>query len=188
MLMDESALQDRIFAVYRAMKTSAKPKLYKKGRKKGQVRIPGLKELPFTRIELWHHAVAQVGETATRCQYCVAIGRPANIITLATCVFDHKVPKVHAGADLILLEVWSLPNIFAVCADCNVLKGKLTYRFFIALMSEIELWDDPRDRDSIYACLRTHGVTLRRYGTDRREVPPAEELPTTGVLALQEDF
>lgn len=188
MLMDEKALQERIFAVYRTMKASAKPKLFKRGRKQGQVRIPGLNELPFTRIQLWRHALSQVGESAMRCPYCVAIGRPANIITLANCVFDHKVPKVYAGAELSLREIWSLANIFAVCADCNVLKGKLSYRFFIALMSEIELWDDPRDRDSIYACLRTHGVTLQRYRTDRKNAAPPEELPATGVLALQEDF
>lgn len=187
-LMDEEALRKRLNVVYAQMRESAKPKLYKNGRHKGHIRIPGIVGLPFTREQFWQEALAQVGPSAVQCPYCVEIGKPANLITLANCVFDHKVPRARAGAELTVAETWSLTNIVAVCRDCNNLKGKLSYPFFIGLMSAIERWDDPRDRDSVYACLRTHGVTLQSFRIGRKPLAPAEDVPTTGILQLQEDF
>lgn len=186
-LFDEYALRQRIFNVYHAMTVRARPRLWKTGKRRGKVRIEGLDSLPFTREQLWRHALAHVGTGAIRCPYCEAIGRPANLISLANCVFDHKVPRDYSGQ-------WELDNIFAVCADCNNLKGRLSFPFFVGLMAAIERWDGSgdimiaqRDRANVHACLRTHGVTLQGF-RDKRKPQPAPEPETSGVLALQDDF
>lgn len=189
LLFDEKAVKARIYKVYSGMKHSAKPKLWKNGRMKGKIRVSGLTVLPFTAEQLWQYALAAIGTGVIRCPYCVEIGRPANLIDLTNCVFDHVVPKNHAGAELSLGEVWSLPNIRVCCADCNNLKGKLSFAFFIGIMAAIDKWEDPRDRDSIFACLRTHGHTLRNFG-DKKKPPldddfDGEPIPTTGKLALK---
>lgn len=189
MLMDEKALKTRIFSVYRAMKTSAKPKLFKSGRRRGQIRVPGLDALPFTAEQFWQHALRLVGPGAIRCPYCEEVGRPANLITLANCVFDHKVPKVHAGYDMPLLQVWSLDNLVPVCADCNTLKGSATYAFFVGIMAALEKWEDVRDRAYIHRCLRTHGKTMQGFRTANKRLPSGEEdVGQSGKLALVEDF
>lgn len=189
-LFDEKELKRRIYKVYSGMKHSAKPKLFKAGPRQKQIRVPGLTELPFTPEQLWRHALIQVGPGAMRCQYCEAIGKPANVISLATCVFDHKVPKAHAGRELTLVEVWSLPNIFAVCQDCNTLKGDSTYAFFIGHEAALESWKDPRDRSYIRRCLRTHGKVMqgRRDFNKNKPAPPANEYGTMRSLPLVEDF
>jgi 5-methylcytosine-specific restriction endonuclease McrA len=179
-LMDERALIARIGKVYSAMVIRARPRLWKSGRKRGKVRIPGITSLPFTRDQLWQHALAQVGAGVTRCPYCEAIGRPANLITLANCVLDHRIPVAYGGT-------WTLDNLVAICADCNNCKGKLNYLFFIGIMAAAEKWNDPRDRANLHACLRTHGTVMRlKFGA--KKPMDAEEFESQPRLALQEDF
>ena len=162
-LFDESTLRRRMNLIYTQMRETAKPQYFKNGRRKGQLCVAGIFGLPFTREEFWRHALAQVGSGTLACPYCEAIGRPANLITLADCVFDHKVPtvsrvsRIHAGRDLHLQEIWSLPNLVAVCADCNRLKGRASYPFFIGFMAALEAWEDARDRIYMHKCLRTQG-------------------------------
>lgn len=177
MLLDEDALRDRLDAVYSRMRERAKPRKYKSGKRTGSVRIPGIVGLPFTRDEFWEHAVTCIGPTGiTRCPYCVEIGRPATLITLVNCVFDHKVPVARGGA-------WELSNLPAVCATCNNEKGHLTYEFFIALMSEIERWPDQKDRAHLCACLRSYGVTQRiRFQFDKK--PPVNKTRTGSDTVL----
>lgn len=188
LLMNETELRKRIYKVHSNMTARAKPKLWKKGKRKGQVRVPGLDSLPFTREELWHFALGAVGTGVIRCPYCEAIGRPVNLIDLTNCVFDHKSPVKRAGQELTLLETWSLKNIAVCCADCNNTKGDASYDFFIALMAAIEQWDDPRDRTYAHACLRTHGIVLQGFRDDddaKKKSAAAPDVPTTGTLALR---
>lgn len=188
-LMDARALRRRLDNVYSAMQTSAKPKFFKNGRRKGQLRTPGLMALPFTRQQLWDRIVAQVGNGATRCPYCVAVGRNANLITLANCVLDHRIPKARAGKNSTLLEVWSLDNLFACCEECNREKGSMTYDCFVELMSWTEALSDLMDATYLRRCLRTHGQTMQRFRAEgKRPTDIEDRIGESGMLALQENF
>lgn len=184
MLLNETALRKRIAGtLYDHLRTRAKPRRWKSGKRAGAVRVQGIEALPFTREQLWQHALAQVGTGVIRCPYCETIGRPANLIDLTNCVFDHKVPTALGGSH-------ALDNLFAICADCNNLKGKLSYAFFVGLMAAIERWPDETDRKNIHACLRTHGTVMRLKFDKKKPGAAALEglTPTTGVLALAEEF
>lgn len=185
MLMNEKALRARIDAVYGKMRQRAKSVLWKTGKRAGKVRRQGIDGLPFTRQQLWDYAVAAIGPTGiTRCPYCEAIGRPAFLIDLTNLVFDHIVPLTHGGD-------WSLRNLKVCCEDCNRCKGNLTLEFFIAVMSEVEKWHDPRDRSSFHACLRTHGISQRLrgfHGKPPNEVTTPLVIPTTAELALTDNW
>ena len=152
MLMNEQALRDKCTKARYDILRRAKTKLWKSGKRKGMVRVPGIEKLSFTSADLWERALEQVGPGVIPCPYCRAIGRPAFMITLANYVWDHVVPVTHGGSH-------DLDNLRAVCEDCNRLKGSLNYNFFIELMQALEEWKDPRDRSYMHACLRTHGVT-----------------------------
>lgn len=177
MLQNEAALKQRIYSVYRAMKKRAEPKYWKSGKRAGRVRIPGLEQLPFTKEQLWAHALNQVGESGIICPYCTEIGRRANVITLATLVFDHQIPLWNGGT-------WELSNLHACCADCNLLKGKLTYQTFIVVMQFIEGLAEPRDRSSLYSCLRSHGVSGRMRGFYKPKSAALPQ-PQTDVLRME---
>jgi 5-methylcytosine-specific restriction endonuclease McrA len=182
LLMDEKALRERCSTARKNIFQRAKPVKWKSGKREGKIKRPGIDRLPFSTEDLWQHALRQVGTGVKQCPYCVEIGRPANLITLANYQWDHKVPAARGGTH-------TLDNLFAVCEDCNRLKGNLSYEFFIAIMAAVEKWDDPKDRSIFHACLRTHGISqrLRGFHGKKPEAKPPE-LPTTGVLALQEDF
>lgn len=178
MLLNESALKQRIYSVYRAMTTRAKPKYWKSGKRRGLIRIPGVEKLPFTKEQLWAHALNQAGMSGIPCPYCMEIGRrDFSMIDLSNLVFDHKVPLWKVGT-------WELSNLEAVCADCNNEKGKLTYETFIAVMQFIEDLPDARDRSSLHSCLRSHGVSGRMRGFYK---PKSAALPQTqsDVLSLE---
>lgn len=184
MLMDERALKERCSKARYDILRRAKPVKWKSGKREGKVKRPGIDRLSFSTEELWQHALRQVGDGVKQCPYCVEIGRPAHLITLANYQWDHKIPAARGGTH-------TLDNLFAVCEDCNRCKGHLTYEFFIAIMAAVEKWPDPGDRSSFHACLRTHGISQRLrgfHGKPKPEVPPPPPLPTTGRLALQEDF
>ena len=170
-LMNEQALRDRCTKARYDILRRAKPRYWKTGKRKGLVRVPGIDKLPFTSDDLWQRAIAQVGTGATKCPYCVAIGRPAFIITLANYVWDHKVPVARGGTH-------TLDNLFAVCEDCNRLKGSMSYRFFIVLMHWIEIWENPLDRSYVQSCLRTHGVTNKIRFAPKNPVQPVVEAPS----------
>jgi 5-methylcytosine-specific restriction endonuclease McrA len=174
MLMDEHALRDRCNKARYDILRRAKPRYWKTGKKAGLVRVPGIEKLSFTSEDLWHQAISQVGAGAMKCPYCVEIGRPASIITLANYVWDHKVPVARGGTH-------TLDNLFAVCEDCNRLKGSMSYEFFIALMSEVERWDNAQDRSYLYSCLRTHGVTNKIRFAPKKQAQPVVEEPTLYV-------
>jgi 5-methylcytosine-specific restriction endonuclease McrA len=180
MLMDEAALKERCSKARYDILRRAKPRLWKSGKRKGIVRTPGITELTFTSADLWQRALNQVGPGAIPCPYCLEIGRPAFIITLANYVWDHKIPVTHGGQPV-------LDNLFAICEDCNKLKGSMSYPFFIALMSAIEKWEDPKDRSYLHACLRTHGKAIKGFRGKWKEAP-APEVVITGNLPLAEDF
>lgn len=169
MLMDEKALRARCSKARYDILRRAKPKMWKTGRLAGRIRVHGITELPFSTDDLWQRALAQVGPGAIACPYCEAIGRLPQIITLANYVWDHKVPVAHGGEHV-------LENLFAVCADCNTVKGNLSYEFFIALMREVEKWPNQLDRKNIVACLRTHGVTQRIRFAPKKVAPPTPDV------------
>jgi 5-methylcytosine-specific restriction endonuclease McrA len=184
--MDEKALRERCRKAHYDILRRAKPVLWKSGARQGKLRRPGIERLSFTVEQLWQHALKQVGTGAIQCPYCVTMGRPANIITLANYQWDHKVPASRGGSH-------DLDNLFAVCEDCNRTKGHLTYEFFIALMSEVERWPDHQDRVNFHMCLRTHGVTQRlRFAPKKKAEAEQPQLsqPREAQLfgALQDDF
>jgi len=183
MLMDEKALKQRIGKVHNTMGVRAKPTYWKEGKRAGTIRLPGLDKLPFSKQELWEHALNQVGESGIPCPYCVEGGRRKfSMIDLSNLVFDHKAP-------LWKDFNWELSNLHAVCADCNNEKGKLTYETFISVMQFIEELPDPRDRSNLHSCLRSHGVSGRMRGFFGKPKSVALPAPTqsTGMLAL-DDF
>jgi 5-methylcytosine-specific restriction endonuclease McrA len=188
LLMDAKALRQRIDKVYSAMQTRAKPKLFKAGKRKGEIRVKGIDTLPFTKQQLWEHILRQLGPGVVACPYCVEIGRAPSLISLATCVLDHVVPITHGGT-------WLLDNLRCVCADCNNEKGKLSYAFFIGIMAAAEKWTAggdattaKRDRAAFHACLRTHGVSMRmKFGLKKPDGLPAPAAQNA-TLALVEDF
>lgn len=183
LLMDESALRKRCSDARADILRRAKPVKWKSGPRQGKIKRAGITDLPFSSRNLWEQALSQVGEGVKLCPYCVEIGRPANLITLANYQWDHKVPAARGGTH-------TLDNLFAVCEDCNRCKGNLSYEFFIALMAAVDKWPDRGDRSSFHACLRTHGISqrLRGFHGKSTERPKPPNLPTTGKLALQEDF
>lgn len=181
MLMNEQALRDRCSKARYNILQRAKPKLFKSGARKGNVRVPGIKALPYDSEQLWQRALEQVGTGAIRCPYCVAIGRPANLIDLSNYVWEHKVPLTHGGSH-------DIGNLFCVCEDCNRLKGSMTYGFFVALLSATEKWTDARDRSYLHACLRTHGKSVKSFGRGKPKPNTTPDVVTSGVLALEEDF
>lgn len=178
MLMNESALRERCNKARYDILRRAKPKFWKSGKRKGQLRTPGITELPFTSGQLWNLAVAQVGEGCVKCPYCVAIGRPANIIDLANYVWDHRVPASRGGAH-------TLDNLFAVCADCNAIKSDLDYDFFIEFMAFLER-AEARDRVIVQASMRS-GIS-KRFSYRGKPKQVAEEVPPQTKLSLTEDF
>lgn len=185
MLFDQKKLRARCNKQYDDIKKRARPRHWRSGRRKGHVRVPGLESLPFTKEQLWQRALEQVGTGVRQCPYCVAIGRPANLIDLSNFVWDHFEPIARVG-----LLAHTLENLHACCADCNNCKGYLTYDFFIGLMAAIEEWPDQRDRTNMHMCLRTHGVTMRmRFpGKPKEAVVSVPEAPSTIALALKEDW
>lgn len=175
MLLNEQALQRRIYKVYSAMKKAAGPKYWKSGRRVDRLRIPGT-ELPFTKEQLWAHALNQVGEGRIACPYCVEAGRNLRFISLEDCVFDHHVPKHRGGG-------WELSNLRACCQRCNTEKGKFSYEFFIHIVSTIENWPDMADRSAAYSCLRSHGVA-QQFRRDFKSKKPALSPHVSDVLNL----
>jgi 5-methylcytosine-specific restriction endonuclease McrA len=165
-LFDKRELRKRIDKVYSAMKHRAKPKLWKNGKRRGQVRVPGLTKLPFTSEELWEWAVEWVGTTVSRCPYCEQIGRPANLIDLTNVTFDHKIPLGRGGT-------WELHNLIPVCAECNREKGSLSYDYFVHLMRDLDKMADQQDKAYMLKCLRTHGVALQAQRFSRNPVTSA---------------
>ena len=180
--IDPKPLRERINAVYSQMQQRAKPKKWKTGKRAGTVRKSGLDGLPFTRQQLWDYAVAVIGPTgAVRCPYCEAIGRPAFVIDLTNIVFDHFIPVSRGGT-------YDLDNIRGCCADCNRIKGELSYEFFVAIMAAVEKWEDARDRSNFHACLRTHGVSvnLRFKGKPKEAAAPPPDFVITAPLPLED--
>lgn len=174
--MFEAEYRKRVNQTYFNMTSRAKPRLWKKGPKKGKVRVPGLAKLPFWRDELWLHVVKQIPAGGALCPYCKDYGR-STVITLADFVLDHHRPLKHDG-----LASWELSNLICVCADCNNLKGSMSYTAFIVLMRDFLPDFDPLDRKYITACLRTHGQVMRGWGG----TAPKEEAPTAPkTLQLQ---
>jgi 5-methylcytosine-specific restriction endonuclease McrA len=185
MLYDEKALRKRCNKQYDDMKKRARPRLWRTGKLAGRVRRPGLEQLPFTKDQLWRLALEQVGTGVLRCPYCVEIGRGATLLDLSNFVWDHFEPEGRIG-----IAAHTLANLRAVCPDCNNLKGKLSYDFFVGLMAAIDRWEDPADRANIHKCLRSHGVTMRlRFpGKPKEASAPEPEVATTMPLALRDDW
>lgn len=181
MLGNEKVLQERIFAVYRAMTTRAKPKLWKNGKRSGMVRVAGIDKLPFTKLELWAWAYQWIGPGAMRCPYCEQIGRNAFLISLEDCVFDHKTPLARGGT-------WELDNLIPCCKDCNNLKGSMSYEFFVLLIREIEKVADVQDRVYLYRCLRTHGQAMSFQSYKNGEKPRAKFSKPADALLFKAPF
>ena len=180
MLLNEDKLRQRIYAVYYAMRTKAKPRYFKSGKRMGVVSRPGLDSLPFTKEQLFDLAMQQVGPGAILCPYCVAIGRNAFPITLENCVFDHKEPLAVLGP-----AAWTLANLFCICEDCNKIKGSLSYDLFIALMQEIEKLTG-HDRTYLLRCLRTHGIAQQAQRGKWKG--RGEPKPAPPMVAAADDF
>jgi 5-methylcytosine-specific restriction endonuclease McrA len=183
MLLDESALKERCSKARYSILQRAKPVKWKSGKREGKIKRPGIDKLSFSTEDLWQHALRQVGPGVKQCPYCVEIGRPANLITLANYQWDHKIPVARGGTP-------TFDNLFAVCEDCNRCKGDLTFEFFVAVMAAVEKWPDARDRKLFFSCLRSHGVSkrLRGFYAPKPDAPPRHPPPATGRLALREDF
>ena len=161
----EAEHRRRINKLYDAMKQRAKPRLWKTGKRKGNIRVPGLTALPFTREELWNHVRAQIPDGGALCPYCSDHSR-STLIHLDTFVLDHHIPVKHGG-----LDCWRLDNLVCICRDCNGLKGSLSYTAFIVLMRDFLPLFDALDRKYITACLRTHGQVMRGFAP--KATPPA---------------
>lgn len=178
MLLNEEAIRERIYAVYRAMTAKAKPRYFKSGKRQGTLSRQGLEKLPFTKEQLFRLALEQIGTGAILCPYCVAIGRNAFPITLESCVFDHKEPLAVLG-----LVGWTLSNLVCICSDCNNIKGSMSYECFIALMKELEeMPPTSHDRMYLLRCLRTHGVAQQFQRGPAKKGGRGKESPAPPLL------
>lgn len=179
-MMFEAEYRKRVNQTFSNMTARAKPRLWKNGKKKGQVRVPGLTELPFWRDELWQHVIKQIPEGGALCPYCKDFGR-STVITLADFVLDHHIPLKHGGS-------WHLSNLICVCADCNNLKGSMSYTAFIVLMRDFLPDFDSADRKYITACLRTHGQVMRGWGSAPKEKALPAPKPPQLQRKLEDNF
>jgi 5-methylcytosine-specific restriction endonuclease McrA len=181
-MMFEKEHKARVDKLFSNMTARAKPRLWKNGKNKGKVRIPGLTTLPFWPDELWSHVLAQVPDGGALCPYCKDYGR-STLIYLDTFVLDHHRPLKHDG-----LASWELHNLVCVCADCNNIKGSMSYTAFIVLMRDFLPDFDLIDRKYITSCLRTHGQVVRGFAPK----PKAKELPAPTPFnpqrRLEEEF
>lgn len=179
----EKAHRQRISKLYSNLSARAKPKLWKRGKKKGKVRVPGLSSLPFWQDELWAHVTKQIPDGGALCPYCRDHGR-STLITLDTFVLDHHIPlkSVERGVDPRL--IWDLSNLICVCADDNNIKGSMSYTAFIVLMRDFLPDFELNDRKYITSCLRTHGQVMRGFGSE----PKAEETAFAPGLPLQRNL
>lgn len=173
-MMLELRYRPRVYQQYRDMTRRCQPKWWKTGKKKGQVRIPGLASLPFFRDELWAHVMAQVPAGGALCPYCKAYGRET-VIFLDTFVLDHHIALKRGGS-------WELRNLICVCKDCNNIKGSMSYEAFIVLMRDFLPEFDAPDRKYITSCLRTHGTVMRGWG---KQKPPEQAASPVAVPVKQ---
>jgi 5-methylcytosine-specific restriction endonuclease McrA len=184
----EAEFRKRVNQTYANMTTRAKPRLWKNGKKKGKVRVPGLASLPFWKDDLWKHVTAQIPEGGALCPYCKDYGR-STLIYLDTFVLDHHIPiKLLATGLYTREQLWALSNLVCVCADCNTVKGSMSYTAFIVLMRDFLPDFEPSDQKYIVSCLRTHGLVMRGWGGPKK--PPAELLPLASPIQrrLEEEF
>ena len=179
MCITEKALRKRVSDVYRQMKKRAQPKRWKTGRNAGNIRVQGIESLPFTREQLWDHMIAQIGPDSTPCRYCLSTGRlKPNLITMKACVIDHYVSVKQGGE-------YTLDNLHCVCADCNNLKGDISFLSFITIMRISYTWENAKDRASLHACMRTHGVVMRlRHDPASGAAQPSKRLQADTPEAL----
>jgi 5-methylcytosine-specific restriction endonuclease McrA len=187
-MMFEAEFRKRVNKTYDNMTQRAKARLWKNGKKKGKVRVPGLESLPFFRDELWAHVRNQIPEGGALCPYCKDYGR-STLIYFDTFVLDHHIPiKLLAAGAYTLKQLWALSNLVCCCADCNNLKGSMSYTAFIVLMRDFIPDFDPIDQKYITACLRTHGQVMRGWGGPKK--PPAEPQPLVSPLQrrLEDSF
>lgn len=177
----EAEFRKRSNNTYDNMTKRARPKLWKTGKNRGKVRVPGLSALPFWKDDLWSHVRAQIPEGGALCPYCKDYGRQTTIF-LDTYVLDHHVPLKHGGS-------WDLANLICVCADCNNVKGSMSYTAFIVLMRDFIPDFNPIDQKYIVACLRTHGQVIRGFAPKAKK---SLELPPPAVpqqqRTLDDDF
>lgn len=160
-MMFEAAYRKRVNQTYQNMTARARPRLWKSGKNKGKVRIPGLSSLPFWPDELWAHVIKQVPAGGAQCPYCADYGR-TTIIYLDMFVLDHHVPLKHGGS-------WELSNLVCCCAECNRLKGSLSYTAFIVLLRDFLPDFDAIDQKYVISCLKTHGQVVRSWSKSTPE-------------------
>lgn len=191
-LFIDSAIVRRIGNLHHAMEQRAKPRYWKSGVRKGQIRTPGLDALPFTRQDLREYVLELLGGTTPiPCPYCLAIGRPAALIDIRNCVLDH-----HESIKRVGLGAWRLSNLRPCCADCNALKGEMDYDVFVAVLSALYkmVREDPAtlpDLDYLLRCLRTQGTvmqgwTAKNKGKQPQPLPQLKPVPKQRLLT--EDF
>lgn len=179
-MMFEAAYRKRVNQTYQNMTARAKPRVWKNGKNKGKVRIPGLASLPFWPDELWAHVIKQVPAGGALCPYCLDLNRQT-VIFLDTFVLDHHVPLKHGGS-------WELGNLVCICQQCNTTKGSMSYTAYIVLLRDFLPDLDPLDQKYITACLRTHGTVMRGWGSKQKKTL---ELPAPVLQrqrTLDDDF
>ena len=176
----ESEFRKRVNKTYDNMAQRARPRLWKNGKNKGKVRIPGLTSLPFFRDELWLHVQAQIPDGGALCPYCKDYGR-STLIFLDTFVLDHHIPVKHGG-----LDCWRLDNLVCICEECNRIKGSLSYTAFVVLMRDFLPHFDRNDQKYVISCLKTHGQVMRSWGKPKTSAQIAS--PTSAQRRLEDEF
>lgn len=118
----DAAFMQRTLQNYHAMAARFGERRWKTGRLAGSVRTVG-RELPFSLDEYRDWVIQKLGgrpDGTCKCRYC------PTIMTALDFGADHVEPAAQGGS-------LGLENLDGCCKPCNVYKGKLTEKGFLAL-------------------------------------------------------
>lgn len=164
----------RSSTLYAGTKSRIKQKVWKSGKRSGEVRVEK-REIPYTlpQFKAWLKVVL---EDTPHCEYC------GSAISITTISPDHRVPLARGGT----LE---LRNLGGACDVCNRCKGKLLPGEFKSLLGLLQQLPEAA-RSDIAGRLKAGSMGVRlRFG------PKKQEIKANGVLAIpaprqhiEEDF
>jgi len=171
MLLGHKAMMARTAQGYKDMTKRFGPKCFASGPRKGQLRHAG-RTLPFS-LEEFRDRVCDDLSVPRKCGNDNQIWNCRTMLTFENYVIDHALPVSRGGGI-------GLDNLQLICADCNNVKGDLTWEEYLELRRWLTTCT-PHIEKSVLSRLRTVGSALqmRRVAWARgNKKPPAAPAPT----------
>jgi hypothetical protein len=148
------------------MRSRLKEKVWKSGKRAGQVRVEK-REMPFT-LEQFRRWLEVTLEDEPHCVYC---GDPINIMTISP---DHAVPMSRGGS-------LALANLRGCCGPDNATKGNLLPGEYKALIAGLKTFSEA-GRNDVLRRLRGAAVHFHHKAKPAATVAPKQ--PVEGTLAF----